>query len=180
MSLKFIKVYDIDSNSSRYIESVSDDLTLLTNEVAANDVNLDSRPYHWRCDFGDFPSLDISIDSETGILKEVTIFIRKSDISSNTEIDFLGLPVIYGYPMFNTDIWGKHEFYHDECADVTLSIFGRDLCILKRKTIPVKRLIVNKKLDILIDENSLFIGVVFKDLSEIELSLITCESQAIE
>jgi len=172
MNLKFLKEYDIDSSSSRYFENVSQDLVLLTIELKVDKVNFDSRPFHWRCEFGDFPPLDISVDSETGLLKEVTVFIKRKDVRRNVEGSLSKLPVSYGYPLFNTDIWGKHEYYYDEFAEVKMLISNVNLSICKHDCTPLKILKVNEKLEIVIDENSFFAGFILRNLTEAELGFL--------
>lgn len=171
MTLVLQKVYDIDSNSNRVIESVSEDLVLLTNEVKADTVNFDSRPYHWRCEFGDFPPLDISLDSDTGLLKEITVFIKKRDIGKDVSA-LLHLPKSCGYPAFRTDIWRKHEHYYDEYALVEIFVVGESLYIRKQECDPVEILRVNITLDIMVDKNNLFAGLIVRDLTGKELDLL--------
>lgn len=102
MSLELMKTYNIHSIYIQSIESVSEDLILFNSEMQSNGLNLEARPYHWRCDFGNVPPLDISRDSETGLLKEITIFISKKKVAHNYSYICAYSTTIKGYPCFDT------------------------------------------------------------------------------
>ncbi len=80
MNLTLAKTYPINAISIQNVESVSENLVLLNFELRSDKLHWDARPYHWLYDFGDFPPLDVSFDSETGLLKEMTIFINKQQL----------------------------------------------------------------------------------------------------
>lgn len=86
MNFLFKKIYDYETRALKQVEKVSDNLTLFNVIIESDSLKLDSRPLHKRYEFGDFPPLDISFDSETGLIKEFTIFIMKADIFSSESL----------------------------------------------------------------------------------------------
>ena len=75
MSLKLGKTFNLNVRTDKLYEKVSNSLLMFSIVLESESIKLDSRPLHWRFDFGDFPPMDISLDSETGLLKEITVFI---------------------------------------------------------------------------------------------------------
>jgi hypothetical protein len=171
MSLKLVKTYSINATCSNNLEKVSENLILFNIEMKSDMLHFDSRPYHWRCDFGDFPPLDISLDSETGILKEITVFINRKDIRKDEECKYLFLSNMDGYPAFNTDIWKKNEYYYDEFRDVDISLFNSSLFVSIKKSNINKKLKVNDILDILLDKEGVVAGFVINNLENDEFYL---------
>ena len=173
MSIILTKIYQIDSYSYKYFEKASEDLVLFTLEMIGDSLPFDSRPVHWRCDFGDFPPMDISLDSDTGLLKEITIFIKKSEIKKMEGKSHLDAIASEGYPTFSTDIWRKHEYYYDESIGVNISTQESSLYLcLSNKKIQCK-LKVNEVLDVLLDEQGFFSGFIINNLSNEEMKYLS-------
>ncbi|MCD1259304.1 hypothetical protein B5M42_010695 [Paenibacillus athensensis] len=169
MSIKLSKLYQLDSRGYKYFEKVSEDLILFNLEIKGDSLHFDSRPVHWRCDFGDFPPMDISLDSATGLLKEITVFIKKSDIKKQDREIHLDILASKGYPTFSTDIWKKHEYYYDESVGVNIFILELNLCVCLAKSKIQNKLKVNDVLDVLLDEQDFLSGFIINNLSVDEL-----------
>lgn len=172
MNLILSKTYNFFSSINMAVENISAELILISIELKGHELSFDARPYHWRCDFGDFPPLDISLDSETGLIKEVTIFIRKKDIKITDKSKKLDLSVLKGYPSFDTSIWEENEYYMDNNLKVDISLSNRDMSILIQSKSPVQILTVNEALDIYFDNQNVFTGFVIKNLADNELNLL--------
>lgn len=166
MGVKLYKCYEIVSCCDKYFERVGDRLVLLNIELKGSSLTFDSRPYHWRYDYSNIPPLDLSLDSETGLLKEITIFLENDKITSSNANKSNGLLNMEGYPSFQTDIWEEDEFYYDEKGQVNLQLNQSELeiSILGREFL--KKLNVNKELDLLMDKNDVFTGFILKNLNE--------------
>ncbi|WPP42615.1 hypothetical protein SK066_06655 [Paenibacillus hunanensis] len=168
MSLQLMKTYDVNATCIKSVEAVSEDLILFNIEMRST-LNFDSRPYHWRCDFGNVPPLDLSLDSETGLIKEITVFISKKTLIRDYNCNCMYSNELKGYPSFNTKIWTKHEYYYDEFLDIGMYLDNSMLNVLLKGRVASVRLEVNNVLDILFDEKNLFIGFVVKNLDSKEL-----------
>ncbi len=172
VSLQLMKTYDIHATCIKNIELVSDDLILFNMEVQSDQFDLQSRPYHWRYDFGNFPPLDIAFDSETGLLKELTIFIRKKNVvQGQNAIQMLYVKELEGYPTFDIEMWAKHEYYHDEDSEVIIVLEQSSVWILLKEMDICMKLSVNHELAILFNAKSQFAGFVVNHLEQEHLHL---------
>ncbi len=171
MGIKIKKLYNIESFSARSFESVSDELILINLELKADSVYFDSRPFHYRYDFGDFPPLDISFDSETGLLKEITLFVSKSCLKHDNEAGDIKIHSVTGYPCASTDFLIKNEFYYDEICEMNIALKDSSLSVSQSGSASCKKVIVNENLSILLDESEVITGVVFNNLSNDNLNL---------
>lgn len=171
MGIKIRKLYNVESYSIRSFESVSDELILINLDLKSDSLNLDSRPFHYRYDFGDFPPLDISFDSETGLLKEITLFVNKSDLSYKNQEEKFELLCSEGYPCANTDFLIKHDYYYDEICKMKLSISDSSLSVNQSDRLIHKKIVVNEDLNILIDDSEEIVGLVINNLSAENITL---------
>lgn len=171
MSIRLSKTYNLNSNTIKHFEKVSESLILLNITIENESLKLDSRPLHWRYDFGDFPPLDISFDSETGLLKEITIFIKKRDIVGYNKAEKVDLINIAGLPSFEFEMLKKHEYYYDELCQMEITLYDSTLyiCVLDEEL--QKRILVNEKLSILLNTKEEFIGLEVNHLSSNDLEL---------
>lgn len=172
MEIRLNKTYNLNLQIIKYFEKVSENLILLNIILESDSLKWDSRPIHKRYDFGDFPPLDISFDSETGLLKEITIFINKIDISNHHNIGKIDLMNLGGYPSFTFDMLKKHEYYYDEVCQIEISLNKSTLliCILAEEA--YKKIIVNEALNIFLNDRNEFIGFSLKDLSVNDIQLL--------
>lgn len=171
MEIKVKKLYNIESFSTINFESVSDELILINLELKADSVNFDARPFHCRYDFGDFPPLDISFDSETGLLKEITLFVSKSCLKHDNEVGNVKTHNVTGYPCASTDFLIKNEFYYDEICEMDIALQESSISVSHLASASCKRVVVNENLSILLDESEVIIGVVIDNLSSDNLNL---------
>ena len=172
MGVKLNKTYNSDSNIIKYFEKVSETLILFNITVKSDSVKLNSRPIHFRYDFGDFPPLDISFDSESGLLREITIFINEINIGSYYEIREKDLINLKGFPSFTFDRIEKHEYYYDEVCkiEIYLSDLSLFVCISDKEI--QKKIIVNEDLDILLNAGDEFAGFAVNLLSIDDLKFL--------
>jgi hypothetical protein len=173
MELIVKKLYDIQSFSTINVESVSEELVMINLELKPDSINFDSRPLHCRYDFGDFPPLDISFDSETGLLKEITLFVSKSYLKNENEIGDVEYQKVIGYPCMNTEFMVKNEFYYDEICEIIITRRELSLSVGRANRKSSKKVIVNENLSILLDESEVVTGVEFSNLSKDNLNLIS-------
>jgi len=172
MDLVVKKLYDIQSYSTINVESVSEELVLIDLELQPDSINFDSRPLHCRYDFGDFPPLDISFDSETGLLKEITLFVSKSYLKHEKEVRDVEYQNAIGYPCMNTEFVVKNEFYYDEICEIIITRRELSLSVVRANRVSSLKVIVNENLSILLDESEALTGVEFNNLSKDNLNLI--------
>ncbi len=163
MNLILAKTYPINAISIQNVESVSEDLILLNLELRGDKLHWDARPYHWLYDFGDFPPLDVSFDSETGLLKEMTIFINKQQLQQQHSYPLTVLSNIEGYPAFDTTSLSHNSYYYDELADIVVSLADSCLIAARKGVDTSVQLKVTDTLDILLTAQSQFVGfIVYK------------------
>lgn len=172
MGISINKLYNFESFSDRSFESVSDELILINLELKADLVNFHSRPFHYRYDFGDFPPLDIAFDSETGLLKEITLFVSKSCLKHDNHAEDIEIYSVTGYPCASTDFLIKHEFYYDEICEMNIILKDSSLSVSQLGSASCKKVIVNENLSILLDESEVITGVMFNNLSSDNLNLL--------
>jgi len=172
MRISIKMLYNIESFAIRSVESVSDELILINIELKTESVNFDSRPFHCRYDFGDFPPLDISFDSETGLLKEITLFVNKSCLRHDNHDGDIKIQSVTGYPCANIDFLEKNEFYYDEVCEMNIILKDSSLSVFHSDSANCKKVIVNETLSLLLDKAETVTGVVFKNLSSDNLDLL--------
>lgn len=172
MSIRLNKTYNLNSHIIKHFEKASENLILLNITLESDSLKLDSRPIHKRYDFGDFPPLDISIDSETGLVKEITIFINKRNILIKHDMEKVDLTNLVGYPSFSFDMLKKHEYYYDEVCQMEISICDSTLlvCVLDEEA--RKKIIVNEALNILLNDRDEFSGFSLNCLSINDLQFL--------
>lgn len=172
MKVQLNKTYNIDSNIIKSFEKVSESLVLFNIVVKSDAVKFDARPIHLRYDFGDFPPFDVSFDSESGLVREITIFINKMDIRELCNIKENNLLSIRGFPSFIYDEIEKNEYYYDEICkiEIYLSDLSLFVCISEKEI--QKKIIMNEDLDILLNERDEFVGVIINNLSIDALKLL--------
>lgn len=177
MRVRLNKTYHFDSNIIKYFEKVSESLILFNIAVKSESVKFDSRPIHFRYDFGDFPPFDISFDSESGLLREITIFINKIDIVDLYKIKEKDLVNIKGFPSFAFDGIEKNEYYYDEVCkiEISLSDLSLFLCISDKEI--QKKIIMNEDLDILLNARDEFVGVTVNHLSVDDLGFLKSQNR---
>lgn len=172
MNFRFNKTYDYETRITKQVEKVSDSLTLFNIALESDSLNLDSRPLHKRYEFGDFPPLDISFDSETGMLKEFTIFINKDDVSNSESSKSTDLVILSGYPCFEFCNLEYHEYYYDEECQIEISIHESALQIILLDKKFAKVVQVNESLSVLIDIENEFVGFLCNNLTEQDLKFL--------
>lgn len=169
MEFRFKKTYDYETRLIKQVDKVSDSLALFNIVLESDSLDLASRPLHKRYEFGDFPPLDISFDSETGMLKEFTIFIRKDEIISSEGLRRTDLVSCSGYPCFEFCNLDKHEYYYDEECLIEISIHESTLliCLLDEKVTKVVN--INESLSVLLNVDDKFVGFLCDNLTERDL-----------
>lgn len=169
MEFRFKKIYDYETRLIKQVDRVSDSLTLFNIALESDSLDLDSRPLHKRYEFGDFPPLDISFDSETGMLKEFTIFIRKADVSNFESPISADLFSLSGYPCFEFSNLESHEYYYDEECQIEISIHESTLQINLTAEKVEKVVQINESLSVLLNLGDEFVGFLCSNLTEQDL-----------
>lgn len=165
MGIRINTMYNIDLWVVKKFEKVSENLILVNIMIESDLLNLDSRPVHCRYEFGDFPPLDISLDSETGLIKEITIFINKENVRCGCIPENIDLTNLQGYPSANMEFLKKHEYYYDEVCEMEIYLFDTTLRVCRMDRTIYKKLVVNEELTILLDEENKFVGLSINHLS---------------
>jgi hypothetical protein len=174
MELVVNKLYDIQSSSNINVESVAEDLVLVNLELTLDSYKFDkfkTRPLHCLYYFGDFPPLDISFDSETGLLKEITFFTDKSSLKHENIIGNVEYQNVIGYPCFNTEFAEKHESYYTETCEIIITLRELSLSVARTNRLSSKKVIVNENLSILLDEKEALTGVEINNICKDSLNL---------
>lgn len=169
MEFRFKKTYDYETKIIKQVDKVSDSLTLFNIVLESDSLDLDSRPLHKRYEFGDFPPLDISFDSETGMLKEFTIFIKKDEVSNSEGLRRTDLATFSGYPCFEFCNLEKHESYCDEECHIEISIHESTLLICQLDETVAKVVNINESLSVLLNVDNEFVGFLCGNLTEQDL-----------
>lgn len=172
MTLSLKKTYNLYSQTTKCLEKISENLTMLNITFKIDMFQLDSRPIHKRYDFGDFPPLDISFDSETGLLKEITIFINIFSISSDFSYEEDILLNQKGYPCFNIEMLKKHEYYYDETCQMIISLYESRLLICKLNEVLCEKNIINEEINFFLNDKNEFVGFQMNKLSNDDLKLL--------
>lgn len=172
MGVRLKKIYDLNSDIIKSFERVSGDLVLCNIKVKTEEFNLDSRPLHWRYDFGDFPPLDISFDSESYLLKEITIFVEKKNIDNKSYFEEPRIVSNMGFPVFDFGMLKKHEYYYDEICEIKILLFDLKLTVYILNKKVEKNVMLNKDLGLLLDADSEFVGFVVYNLSVEDLEFL--------
>ncbi|MGL4453331.1 MAG: hypothetical protein ACRCTZ_19385 [Sarcina sp.] len=172
MVIRLNKTYNLNSYISKHFEKISESLILLNITLESDSLKLDSRPLHKRYDFGDFPPLDISFDSVTGLVKEITIFINKRNILIQNNMEKVDLMNLEGYPSFTFDMLKKHEYYYDEVCQMEISLCDSIILVCRLDEEVRKKVIVNEALNILLNDKGEFGGFSLNFLSVNDLQLL--------
>lgn len=172
MNFRFKKTYDYETIIVKQVEKVSDSLALLNIALENDSLNLDSRPLHKRYEFGDFPPFDISFDSETGMLKEFTIFVKKEDVTNSESCKNINFESLSGYPCFEFCDLEKHEYYYDEECQVVISICDTALHISLLDEEVSKVVKINESLSVLLNAADEFAGFLCDNLTEQDLKIL--------
>lgn len=171
MELVVNKLYNIQSSSNLNVESVAKDLVLVNVELKLDTYNFDSGlicSYY----FGDFPPLDIFIDSRTGLLKEITFFVDKSILKREKISGNGDYQNVIGYPCFNTDFVEKHEFNYRENCEIIITLRELSLSVARADYVSIKKIIIDANLSILLDEKDVLTGVEINNLGKDYLDLL--------
>ncbi|MPN45301.1 hypothetical protein SDC9_192868 [bioreactor metagenome] len=172
MTIRLNKTYNLNSRIIKRFEKVSENLILLNVTLESDSLKMDSRPLHKRYDFGDFPPLDISFDSETGLIKEITIFVNNRDVLIKHNIEKVDLINLVGYPSFNFDMLKKHEYYYDEVCQMEILLYDTTLYVCIPDKEVQKKVIVNEMLSMLLNDKDEFIGFSVNCLSVDDIQLL--------
>lgn len=172
MILSLKKTYNLYSQTTKCLEKISENLTMLNITFETDMFQFDSRPIHKRYDFGDFPPLDISFDSETGLLKEMTIFINIFSISNDFSYKEDILLNQNGYPCFDIEMLKKHEYYYDETCQMKISLYESRLLICKSDEVLYKKIIINEETHFFLNDKNEFAGFQVNKLSNDDLQLL--------
>lgn len=172
MNFQFKKTYDYETRIIKQVEKVSDGLVLFNIVLESDSLNLDSRPLHKRYEFGDFPPFDISFDSETGMLKEFTIFIKKEDVTNSESCKNINFESLSGYPCFEFSNLEKNEYYYDEENQVVISICDTTLHISLLDEKVSKVVEINEFLSVLLNTADDFVGFLYDNLTEQDLKIL--------
>lgn len=172
MNFRFKKIYDYDTQLIKQIEKVSESLIMFNIALESDSVQFDSRPLHKRYKFGDFPPLDISFDSETGMLREFTIFIKKENIVNCQSSKVIDLRNSVGYPCFEFINLEKHEYYYDEECQVDISICDANLYIRLLDEDVAKMVRVSDSVIVMLNDKDEFAGFTYDKLSENDLNML--------
>ena len=176
MELVVNKLYDIQSCSVLNVESVSEDLVLVNLALTLDSYKFDkfkTRPLHCLYDFErNIPPLDISLDSETGLLKENTLFVKKPILKHENIIGNVEYQNVIGYPCFNTEFAEKHESYYTETCEIIITLRELSLSVARTNRLSSKKVIVNENLSILLDEKEALTGVEINNIGKAYLDLL--------
>ncbi len=175
MELVVNKLYDIQSFSNINVESVAEDLVLVNLELTLDSYKFDkfkTRPLHCLYYFGDFPPLDISFDSETGLLKEITLFVKKSILKHDSITGNVEHQNVIGYPCFNTEFVKENESYYDVFCEMIITLRELSLSVARADHASSKKVSVNENLSILLDEKETLTGVEFNNIGKAYLDLL--------
>jgi hypothetical protein len=157
------------------VESVSEDLVLVNLELTLDSYKFDkfkTRPLHCLYYFGDFPPLDISFDSETGLLKEITLFVKKSILKHDSITGNVEHQNVIGYPCFNTEFVEENESYYTETCEIIITLRELSLSVARTNRLSSKKVIVNENLSILLDEKETLTGVEINNIGKAYLDLL--------
>jgi hypothetical protein len=157
------------------VESVSEDLVLVNLELTLDSYKFDkfkTRPLHCLYYFGDFPPLDISFDSETGLLKEITLFVKKSILKHDSITGNVEHQNVIGYPCFNTEFVEENESYYDVFCEMIITLRELSLSVARADHASSKKVSVNENLSILLDEKETLTGVEFNNIGKAYLDLL--------
>lgn len=158
-----------ETESKRTFECMGNQFVLVTITMSTSSKNsshLLPRPFHWRLADGKNPPLDISIDPESGLLREITFFIEGKITAQNT------FQPSYksgkGQPVFQIIRWEKDEYYLDEEGMIDIILYNNDVyCIFSGVDID-NTLDINSKLSCIFDNNNVLGGFILKDLDKKE------------
>ena len=158
-----------ETESKRTFECMGNQFVLVTITMSAfstNSSHLLPRPFHWRLADGKNPPLDISIDPESGLLREITFFIEGKIADQNAFLP--SYKSDKGQPVFQIKRWGKNEYYLDEEGMIDITLYNNDIyCIFSGINID-NTLDINKKLICIFDNNNVLGGFILKDLDKKE------------
>jgi hypothetical protein len=172
MDFRFKKSYDYYTQTIIQVGKVSGNLILLNIALESYSLKLDSRPLHKRYKFGDFPPLDVSFDSETGMIKELTIFIRKKDIDISKSSKKVDSIISLGYPCFEFSNLEKHEYYYDEECKAEILVYGSTLDVRLFDEQVQGIVQVNDSLSIILNNENKYIGFLYNKLTEDAVNLL--------
>lgn len=172
MGLELAEVINIAGKSIRGLECMGEQFVLVTvkmNIFAMHLPHLYPRPYHWRLADGKNPPLDVSIESDSGLLKGITFFWADTRATIITQPFYR---IINGYPIFKTERWGDDQYYFDEKGEVYFSLCGNDVyCSFSGMNVDYI-LNIDKKLSVVFDANNFLTGLILKGLVEKELNIL--------
>lgn len=158
MLVKYYKSYPMRTTVIKSYEKISSDLLLFNIMFQLDEFQYDSRPIHKRYEFGDFPPFDVSFDSQTGLLKEITLFIRKGIVNNSDNCNSCNLINKEGFPCFKFENIVKNEFYYDENVDVNINIVNDVLVVQINKGEQSYEINIDKHLKILLNNEEEFLG----------------------
>lgn len=176
MELVVNKLYDIQTCSVLNVESVSEDLVLVNLALTLDSYKFDkfaTRPLHCLYDFErNIPPLDISLDSETGLLKEITLFVKKPILKHDSITGNVEHQNVIGYPCFNTEFVEENESYYDVFCEMIITLRELSLSVARADHASSKKVSVNENLSILLDEKEMLMGVEFNNIGKAYLDLL--------
>lgn len=172
MELVVNKLYNIQSYSNINVESVAEDLVLVSLELKLDSYKFDLSPLHCLYYFGDFPPLDISFELVTGFLKKIKFFVDKSNLKRENITGNVEYQNVIGYPCFNTEFVEKNEYYYSETCEITVTLRELSLNAVRTNRTSSKKVIVNDNLSILLDEKETVVGVEINNLSNAYLDVL--------
>ena len=172
MTLRLNKTYNLYVKNSKSLEKISQDMTMLNIDFEGDIISFDDRPAHMRFEFGACPPLDISFDSVTGLLKEITVFIEDDKISRNVRWKQEEFNTENGYPCFDINMLEKHQYYYEETCELEIILYESILVICKLNQIPYKQIFINEEVYIYLNSQNQFIGVQVNNLSSEDLKLL--------
>lgn len=158
--------------SHRVLEYMGHQFVLVTITMSlfsAHSSHLLPRPYHWRLADGKNPPLDVSIDPESGLLREITFFIADKKIKQLPEPSYRSGN---GNPAFQTNSWREDEYYLDEEGLVSVSLYNNDIyCSFSGLNIDFA-LDIDFKLGCLFNINNILAGFILRRLDHQEMKVL--------
>jgi len=173
MGLLLARTINSAETSNRSLEHMGHQFVLVTINMSAfltDTTHLLPRPYHWRLADGKNPPLDVSIDSQSGLIREITVFLADKKFEQN--VSQSRCRSSKGHPVFETTSWTEDEYYIDEEGVVGVTLYNNDVyCSFSGLNVD-NCLDIDDKLRCLFTSENVLEGFVFKDLDQQEMKVL--------
>ncbi len=149
-------------------EKLADDLVMVS---VNNDPNDRSRIFsYWRLSGdGSNPPLEIGVNSQTGTIKSITIFI---DANCFREISFPDSHISYGNMRVDRSIFKKANDYVDAEGHYYAALAGNKFMCSFHGQCDIREIIVNQKIQFYLDDQDQLRGIAVNNLTDTEVNMI--------